>query len=249
LNFSFPFLRFSPERSTAVPAPWRHWWRLAALALGLHGLLVLGPEPPRPGGRPSSRLASPADDTPELLRLSGAADTPARISSVPLTALPPPPPALLPKGSLASPAAAPAAEAGLPLPPLPSRLPEAVAALRTLLRQPPGAALAGGDRELLVALQRRLFGLTAPQEPLAQALWQRAAVVPSPPDGLGGLPEEAELRRWPGASLPGFGAGDWHGHGLLGRQAALLVWRQAGTLWLVRLPLPREANDQTLTSS
>ena len=42
------------------------------------------------------------------------------------------------------------------------------------------------------------------------------------------------------------GTGDWHGHSLVARQAALLLWRQAGGLWLLRLPLP---SAQTLTSS
>ncbi len=244
MNFSFPFLPADPER-----LPLARCLPFVLLAFGVHAALVLGPSPQRQQPARASRLASPADDTPQLLRLSRAEEVPVPLSSGSFSALPPPPPALLPKGPLA-PAATPELQAALPLPPLPSRLSDAAAAFRSLLRQPPGLVPAAGDRDTFVALQRRLWWLTAAQEPLVQALWQRATVIPSIPDGLGPLPDAAELRRWTAADLPGLGAGNWHGHGLLGRQGALLLWRQDGSVWLLRLPLPDpEPAAKTLTSS
>ena len=253
LNFSFPFLRPVPDAAAPQHAPWRRWWFLAALALAVHAVWMLGAAPPRPAGRPLSRLASPADDTPELLRLNRAAGSPAALPTVPLTPLPPPPPALLPKGAPAPLAVPGPVQPGLAPPPLPTRLPEAVAALRLVIAQAPGAAIATGDRDAPVAMQRRLWWLTAAQEPLVLDLWQRAAAEPAPPDGLGPLPDEIALRRSSPADRSGLGPGDWHGHTLLGRQAALLLWRQAGRWWLVRIPMPRDTSGQpgaqTLTSS
>jgi hypothetical protein len=245
LNFSFPFRPVVSER----PTPQR-LLPLLFLAVGVNALLLLWPvqRPVAPGR--AGRVPAPADDTPELLRLSRAAESPARLSSVPFTALPPPPPSLLPKGSLAQVPVTAVLNPALPAPSLPPRLAEAVPALLTLLRQLPAVAVAGGDRGALVALQRRQWWLTAAQEPLAVALWQRAALVPAPPEVLGRLPEDAELRRLPPGPVSELGAGDWHGHSLVTRQAALLLWRQAGGLWLLRLPLPaQEPVSKTLTSS
>ena len=245
MNFSFPFRPVVSERPTL-----QRLLPLLLLAVGVNALLVLWSVQRPAAPARSGRVPAPADDTPELLRLSRAEESPARLSSVPFTALPPPPPALLPKGSLAQAPVNPAPQPALPATSLPPRLAEAAPALRALLRQLPAAALPGSDRDALVALQRRQWWLTAAQEPLAVALWQRAALVPAPPEGLGRLPEDAELRRLPPGPVSGLGAGDWHGHSLVTRQAALLLWRQAEGLWLLRLPLPApEPASKTLTSS
>lgn len=238
LNFSFPPLSSTVERRRLLP--------LALLVLLGHVALVLAPSPRRAAPGPASRIPIPADDTPELLRLSrapaGAAA--ARLAVVPLGA-PPPPPSLPPKGEGPAPAAA-APTAGAPAPALPARLADAAAALRTLQLRPPGPLLAAPERDQLAGLQRRQWWLSAAQESLAQQLWQTGSPVTALPDALGPLPDDGELRRLGPGPLAALGSGDWHGHSLLSRQGALLIWRQAGDLWLLRLPWPR---TETLTSS
>jgi len=261
LNFSF---QPPPVGLDGLPPRLRRLLPFALIALACHGLLVAWPTARR---APASRPAPPADDTPELLRLSRATSQAARLTAVPaatlaLGELPPPPPSLLPQASgrpqvpltaiptrrdlpLASNAAGRAAS--LPPPPLPGRLEELAAALRQLQRSAPPEALAAADRDSLVALQRRQWWLSAAQEPLLQRLWQRAIAVDAAPDSLGPAAKELELRRLPAGPPPELGAGDWHGHSLVGRQSTLLLWRQEGQLWLLRLP--RESGGETLTSS
>lgn len=245
MNFNFPPPSPIPERQR-LPA-------LAALVLAAHGALALLPAPSRPmAGRPG-RIPSP-DDTPELLRLSrGPGAAAPRPAGLPLGLLPPPPPPSLLPGTPAAATASPrpaaaVATAGLTPPALPVRLADAVAALRSQLAEAPTAALAAGDRDALVALQRRQWWLSAAQEPLAQQLWQRATPVETAPTALGRLPESSELGRLPDAAPSPLAAGDHHGRSLLGRETALLLWRQGGGVWLVRLPLGRKPENQTLTS-
>ena len=244
MNFSFPFPPPAPDQSA-----WRRLWPLVLLAVGLNALWLLGPAPWRPITAPGARVPAPADDTPELLRLGRAEPSSAPIPGLPLTALPPPPPSVLPNGA----GLMPAQPAPLPtplLPPLPAQLPDAAAALRAGLVQPAGTALASNERDALVGLQRRQWWLTASQDGLAQALWQRAKPLPVLPDGMGKLPSDAELRAMPEGGLAWLGAGDWHGRSLVGRQAALLIWRHGGKFWLLRLPLGEpEPGGKTLTSS
>lgn len=238
MNFNFPPLCSAGE--------WRRLLPMALLVLLGHGLLVLAPSPRRASPGSASRIPIPAEDTPELLRLSRAAAgaEAARLAAVPLAALPPPP-SLLPKGE--GPAPAPAAlTAGVPAPALPARLAEAAAALRTLQLRAPGPLVTAPERDQMAALQRRQWWLSAAQESLVQQLWQKSSPVTALPAALGPLPEGGELRRLDAGPLAVLGSGDWHGHSLLSRQGALLIWRQAGELWLLRLPWPR---PETLTSS
>ena len=239
MNFSFPPLPLAVERRRLLP--------LALLVLLGHGVVVLAPSPRRPAPGSTSRIPIPADDTPELLRLSRAAAPveAARLAAVPLGALPPPPPSLLPQGEGPAPAVA-APTAGVPAPALPARLADAAAALRTLQLRAPGPLLAAPERDQLAALQRRQWWLSVAQESLAQQLWQKGSPVTDLPNTLGPLPEGGELRRLAAGPLAGLGSGDWHGHSLLSRQGALLIWRQGGDQWLLRLPWPR---SETLTSS
>ena len=125
-------------------------------------------------------------------------------------------------------------------PPPPPSLP------RTLQLRPPGPLLAAPERDQLAGLQRRQWWLSAAQESLAQQLWQTGSPVTALPDAQGPLPDDGELRRLGPGPLAALGSGDWHGHSLLSRQGALLIWRQVGDLWLLRLPWPR---TETLTSS
>lgn len=243
MNFSFPPLSSAVER--------RRLLTMALLVLLGHGVLGLALSLRRPASGSASRIPIPADDTPELLRLSRAplgAETPP-LATVPLGALPPPPPSLMPTAEGPAPATAiptAAPSAGVPAPALPARLADAAAALRTLQLGSPGPLLAATERDQLAALQRRQWWLSAAQESLAQELWQKGGPVTALPDALGPLPEGGELRRLGAGPLVGLGSGDWHGHSLLSRQGALLIWRQAGKLWLLRLPWP---TPETLTSS
>lgn len=255
----------SPPRLPAPEAALRRrWLSLALLAVALHGIWIMLPPSRRAQPGPAGRLPVPTDDTPELLRLSRAGDAPAGLSGLPVGLPPPPPPPnLLPQaaaplgagpasGSSLGPAPGLPLPAALPQPPLPLRLVEAAAQLRSLLAQPPPAALSAADRDGLVALQRRQWWLAAAQTPLLQRLWQHGAAVPVPPAALAGLPQAAELRRLPAGPLPGLGDGDWHGHSLVAPEAALLLWRQAGSLWVLRLPSrepSREPAAETLTGS
>lgn len=244
MNFSFP-----PQRPAAEAA--QPWWRpllpVALLAVAVHGLVLSWPAPRRSSAGIGSRVPQAADDTPQLLRLSRAAQ-PGPLSPAPLDGLPPPPPSPLPLAPAAPDVAGAVSTTGLalPAPPLPARLEAAATALGQLQRQLPEANLSHADRGSVVALQRRQWWLTAAQEGVLQRIWQAGVPVERAPEALGQLPEDGELRRLPAGAVPVLGAGDWHGHSLVGRQAALLLWRQAGSLWLLRLPLAR---PQTLTSS
>lgn len=254
MNFSFQSLGASPD---SLPPPGRRLLPFALVALILHGVVVAWPTPRRAPAA-ASRLPRPVDDTPELLRLHQTANPSPRLAGVPagtlaLADLPPPPPSLLPKAAGPPPGGAvparPAAAVrqALPAPPLPVRLAELATALRTLQRTAPPEALTASDRDTLVALQRRQWWLSSAQEPVLQRLWQRATPVEPPPESLGAAGREVELRRLPAGVPPELGAGDWHGHSLVGRETTLLLWRHDGLLWLLRLP--RQTGGETLTSS
>jgi len=266
LNFSSPHRRPHDHE----PSGRQRQRQLLTLALALlvaHGaVLLLAPAQRRPGATGVERIPAVADDTPQLLRLSRATTAePARLATVPLGDLPPPPPSPLPIVGATAPQARQARQAplpsphtrgpGLPPPPLPSRLADAVAGLRSLQRITPGQALTAAERDLLVCLQRRQLWLASAQDAQAERLWQRAtAVTDNLPAELDGLPEGAELRRLAADPPPELVAGDGHGQSLVGREATLLLWRQAGRLWLLRLPTPREPArstdaEKTLTSS
>ena len=247
LNFSFP-----PPRPTAEPLqPWlRRLLPMALLAVAVHGLFLAMPAPRRSLVGAGGRVPQSADDTPELLRLSNTMAEPGRLGPLTLGALPPPPsqlplglPAAAASGGLST------TRSALPAPPLPPHLGDAASALQLLLRQVPGGALAAADRDAVIALQRRQWWLSAAQERVLQTLMQSGVAVEHAPEDFGSLPVGAELRRLPAAVVPVLGTGDWHGHSLLGGQAALLLWRQAGSLWLLRLPQPQEGAAQTLTIS
>ena len=245
MNFSF-----LPPRPGVEPLHpgLRRLIPVAVLALAVHGAVALWPASRRVPAGAAGRVPQPGDDTPELLRLSRGLAEPSRLAPLPLAALPPPPPSSLPLALAPPPAvvASMSPAAVLPPPALPTRLSEAAAALRQLLSQAPPAALATADREAISALQRRQWWLSGAQEAALQRIWQGGAVAENAPEALGKLAEDAELRRLPAEVVPVLGTGDWHGHSLVGRQVALLLWRQAGGLWLLRLPLP---SAQTLTSS
>lgn len=244
LNFSFP-----PQRPAAESAqPWlRRLMPVALLALAAHAFVLVLPASRRSVTAMDGRVPQPADDTPELLRLSRGTAQPMTSPQAPLNVLPPPPSDLpLPLASPNTPAVLKPTGVVLPAPPLPARLEDAATALGLLQRQLPEAALSNPDREAVAALQRRQWWLTGAQEVALQRIWQGGVAVDSVPDSLGKLPENGELRRLPAGAVPVLGTGDWHGHSLVGRQAALLLWRQAGSLWLLRLPL---SSAQTLTSS
>jgi hypothetical protein len=231
-----------PEASEGHPLLWDRLLPWALLALGVHAVLLLVPVSRQPGSGPAGRIALPADDTPELLRLSRAATPLTTIPDLAIAGLPPPPPPSLMQGAADLPATASRGpeHTALPMPPLPRSLEAATTAMGALVRLQPQAALIGPDRDALVALQRRQWWLSAAQEPRLATLWKRAAVVEPRPAALGKLPEGAELRRLADPSAAGLNQHDWHGHSLVGRQVALLLWREAGSLWLMKLPTPPE---------
>jgi hypothetical protein len=236
-----------PEVSEGHPLLWDRLLPWALLALGVHAGLLLVPVSRQPASGPAGRIALPADDTPELLRLSRAATPLTTIPDLAIAGLPPPPPPSLLHGAAVLPATASRAPEhtglpvpALPMPALPGSLEAATSAMGALVRLQPQAALLGPDRDGLVALQRRQWWLSAVQEPRLATLWKRAAVVEPRPAALGKLPEGVELRRLGDPSAAGLSPHDWHGHSLVGRQGVLLLWRQAGSLWLVKLPMPAE---------
>jgi hypothetical protein len=257
LNYNFPSL--SPAASTWL----RRRLPLLLVILAVNLALALGPaHRGGPGVNRNQRLAL-ADDTPELLRLSraqglltvspggpGLGMTAAAIAN-----LPPPPPANLPlvkAGSLPPfpadsqpqrPSATPA-PVQLPPPRLPDRASVALEAIRQLVR-PAAPTATNPDRALgrdeLAAIQRRQWWLSGGQEPVLQQLWQAGVSVSPPslqsPSPLADLPAGVELRQLPAGAWERLGLVDPHGHSLVGRSAAVLIWRQGNQFWALRLPL------------
>ena len=252
MNYNFPSL--SPAASTWL----RRRLPLLLVILAVNLALALGPaHRGGPGVNRNQRLAL-ADDTPELLRLSrsqglstvspggpGLGMTAAAIAN-----LPPPPPANLPlvkAGNLPPfpaesqpqrPSATPA-PVQLPPPRLPDRASVALEAIRQLVR--PASTATNPDRALgrdeLAAIQRRQWWLSGGQEPVLQQLWQAGVSVSPPPSPLADLPTGVELRQLPAGACERLGLIDPHGHSLVGRSAAVLIWRQGKQFWGLRLPL------------
>ncbi len=74
-----------------------------------------------------------------------------------------------------------------------------------------------------------------------QQLWQAGVSVSPPssplPSPLADLPAGVELRQLPAEAWERLGLVDPHGHSLVGRSAAVLIWRHRGQFWVLRLPL------------
>jgi hypothetical protein len=74
-----------------------------------------------------------------------------------------------------------------------------------------------------------------------QQLWQAGVSVSPPslqsPSPLVDLPAGVELRQLPAGAWERLGLVDPHGHSLVGRSAAVLIWRQGEKFWVLRLPL------------
>ncbi len=253
MNYNFPSL--PPAASTRLLR--RLPLLLAILAVNL--ALALGPaHRGGPGVQRSQRLAL-ADDTPELLRFSRAQGL-ATVSpggpglgmaAAAMANLPPPPPANLPLGKAGNwppfPAdgkpqgpTAPPAPVPLPPPGLPDRASVALEAIRQLVR--PAAPTATNPekavgRDELAAIQRRQWWLSGGQEPVLQQLWQGGVSVSQSPSPLADLPAGVELRRLGAGAWEWLGLVDPHGHSLVGRSAAVLIWRQGNQFWALRLPL------------
>ena len=61
-------------------------------------------------------------------------------------------------------------------------------------------------------------------------------VVAAPPPPLVDLPVAVEPRRLPAGVTGRLGLSEPHGHSLVGRNAAVLLWRLGGEVWALRLP-------------
>ena len=178
-------------------------------ALLLHGLgLALA------GNRATPRqrsLPTPPDNTPELLRLSRAAELAATPPSSGVRAMPAvpalPPPVQATQRTPATPA---------PAAPTPAVKPPAAPA-----RSNSPAARLGQLQAQAVALGR---------------LWEQATPVPGNlPAALAGLPAGVERRRLPAALARAGGAS--HGKAVPVPGGLLLVWQGSGSVWLLRAPL------------
>jgi len=258
LNFNFPSL--PPALALDLPR------RLPLLLVILAGNLALALAPTDRGNprlNRSQRLAI-TDDSPELLRFSRSqslASTPPSgyLANIPggLTTLPPPPTnlPLVKAGNLSEMSNAkgpnskgfgdPGKTGGSALlinlapPGLPDRASVALEALRQLV----GSATTGTDpdsalgRDQLAAIQRRQWWLSSGQEPLLQQLWQAGIGVSQPPAPLADLPAAVEPRRLPAGLTGRLGLPEPHGHSLVGRNNAVLLWRLGGEVWALRLPL------------
>ena len=234
------------------------------LLLILAGNLALALAPTdrvNPGVNRSQRLAI-TDDSPDLLRFSRSQSLAAippippsgYLANIPggLTTLPPPPTNLplvkagnLPEIPSSKGPGGPGKTGGSALlmnlapPGLPDRASVALAALRQLV----GPAATGTDpdsalgRDLLAAIQRRQWWLSSGQEPVLQQLWQAGDSVSQPPAPLADLPAAVELRRLPAGVTGRLGLPEPHGHSLVGRNTAVLLWRLGSEVWALRLPL------------
>jgi hypothetical protein len=256
LNYNFPSLSPAAQKRLRRRLP----PLLVILAVNL--ALALGPAHRGGPGVNRNQRRALADDTPELLRLSraqGLATVSPGGPGLGMTAaaianLPPPPPANLPlvkAGNLPPfpaesqpqrPSATPA-PVQLPPPRLPDRASVALEAIRQLVR--PASTATNPDRALgrdeLAAIQRRQWWLSGGQEPVLQQLWQAGVSVSPPslqsPSPLADLPAGVELRQLPAGAWERLGLVDPHGHSLVGRSAAVLIWRQGNQFWALRLPL------------
>ncbi len=213
--------------SLAFPG-WRRLQLPLLVALALNGLLLLPAL--RPSQRPvPSRAATPADDTPELLRFSRQQ---AREPALPLLALPslsslpPPPPTDLPAGrrgnaaSTARPQARAASAAGR--------------GEGTAQERPPsssGAEATAVSRLLALALQAK--AIEATEAPSVAGLWEQASPTKESPDGIAVPADGLEWRRLPlaKARAAGLPLGDPLAVLLGGK--VLLLWPEGTALWML----------------
>ena len=253
MNFNFPSL--PPALALGIQR------RLPLLLLILAGNLALALAPTDRGNprvQRSQRLAI-TDDSPELLRFSRSQSLATGLPggnlgnlSASLANLPPPPTNLplvkagnLPAISSSQAPGGPGKSGGSQLlinltpPGLPDRASVALEALRQLV----GPAATGTDpdsalgRDQLAAIQRRQWWLSSGQEPALQQLWQEGISVSQPPAPLADLPAAVESRRLPAGVTGRLGLPEPHGHSLVGRNNAVLLWRLGGEVWALRLPL------------
>jgi len=236
------------------------------LLLILAGNLALALAPTDRGNpriQRSQRLAI-TDDSPELLRFSRSQSLAAMqpsgyLANIPggLTTLPPPPSnlPLVKPGNLSAMSSAkgpnskgfghPGKTGGSALlinlapPVLPDRASVAIEAIRQLVE--PAATGTDPDsalgRDQLAAIQRRQWWLSIGQEQVLQQLWQAGISVSQPPTTLADLPAAVEPRRLPAGMTERLGLSEPHGHSLVGRNAAVLLWRLGGEVWALRLPM------------
>ncbi len=185
-------------------------------ALLLHGLgLALGGHRAVPRQR---SLPTPVDDTPELLRLSRAAELAAT------------PPSSVVRGFPAVPALPPLARATERTPATAPRATTApAAAVPTPAVQPPAAPSKNNSPAA------KLSQLQTQAAALAR-LWEQATpITGNLPAALAGLPAGVERRRLPAALARAGGAPNGSAVPVPG--GMLLVWHGGGGVWLLRAPL------------
>ncbi len=213
---------------------WRRLQLPLLVALALNGLLLLPAL--RPSQRPEPRrAATPADDTPELLRFSRRQ---ARESALPLLALPslsslpPPPPTDLPaepragaasgrggNGTSAAGAQARAAAADAERGPAQERPARA------------GAELAAATKLLALALQAR--PLEASEATSLAGLWEQATPTRESPDGMVVPAEGMEWRRLPLAKVRAAGLPFSDPLAVLTGGKVLLLWPEGTAFWML----------------
>ncbi|HBH72778.1 MAG TPA: hypothetical protein DDY43_04915 [Synechococcales bacterium UBA10510] len=234
------------------------------LILAANLALALAPtDRGNPGANRNQRLAI-TDDSPELLRFSRSQSLAMVLPGGNLANMPgglatlPPPPTNLPlvkAGNLPEMSSAKGPSSQAPVGPgksggsaflmnlAPPGLPDRASVALEALRQLVGPATTGTDpdsglgRDQLAAIQRRQWWLSSGQEPILQQLWQAGVSVSQPPTPLADLPAAVELRRLPAGVTGRLGLPEPHGHSLVGRNTAVLLWRLGSEVWALRLPL------------
>ena len=210
-----------------------------SVALLLHAGVLLGLAS-RDVSSPRSTTVVLPSDTPDLLRLSSRLQQQRRpllplahsaMADPKLAELPPPPP---PLDSFETQAAAPSwpwFDADQRIPASPSSALEL-----SLAWIPPEQRRGTAVDPASLEMRRRQLWLTPAQAIAINALWDRGQRSSQGPDGLSAqegwqwrLVPEAALQRW---GLPPRA----HGFSLLDGGQFLIVWRQKGQTWLLRVP-------------
>lgn len=203
-------------------------------ALALHALWLAGSRLPRqqPG---QVRGSTPADDTPQLVRLARRLSLEQSLRVA--TPLPPPP-------LVAAPAAPPLPRPGAgsrqpvrqPVRPAARRTdrPKARTAIRQATR--PAARPASVPGRATTAQGPPDAGQAAPQA-LLQSLWDKAEPAEDPPAPLASLPAAAQLRQLDGNGARRLGLGEPPATPQRIRGDLLLIWTHADQFWLLRLPV------------
>jgi hypothetical protein len=230
---------------------------LAAALLCQAALLALLRPSPSGSGQPR-QTSQPADDTPELLRLSrgllqAAAAPSTGLSQLLTLPLPPPPQLAASPSAPASPvpvqasaarprppqppaSAAPAAAAQVAVPPagqLPSQPGQALAGAKAIASGPQ-ALPAEGASPTQVALQRRQWWLSPQEANQLQQAWEQAEAAEAPDDWQT-LPPAVQLRQAERRILGSLAAGDPRGRSLVSREQITLLWGSGPQLWMLRL--------------